>query len=91
MHGESFDASYRQVSQVLYKAFELSGREHVIRKALDRLKTAPEKYVNPGEKSGYRVTPTGVRRIEELLSVDPSEKESQQDLAPSGANGATPP
>lgn len=66
-YGDDHDISYRLLSGILYSLYELSVPEDNIRRALDRLKNASTKYVNPGRNRGYRISPSGVRHIEQQL------------------------
>jgi flagellar motility protein MotE (MotC chaperone) len=68
-YGDGYDATYQKVAQFLYSTFELSVHSDSLRRALDRLKASKEGNVNPGQNSGYRISPTGVERVEEMLKT----------------------
>jgi hypothetical protein len=70
MQGDDKDASYIKVKDILYSALELSVPERRLRSTLEATRKSRDSYVNPGSKGrGFRISPTGVRRVEDLLSL----------------------
>ncbi len=84
-NGEDATASYVKIADILSETFELSTMsQRMIRRALEAARKLGESYINPGArgKRGFRISPTGVRRIKEMLNL---EQAGPDDNNPNGA------